>query len=94
MALWQYILAKRPSVGILRGPLRLNRKVVDMVFASTDENNRTAHVIGIQITVSKQRKDAGAAFFVELDRRYPELGNFKVETSFLWITGEIEIELK
>ena len=63
-----------------------------MVFASTDENNRTAHVIGIQITVSKQRKDAEAAFFVELDRRYHELGNFKVETS--WITGEIEIELK
>ena len=65
-----------------------------MVFASTDENNRTAHVVGIQITVSGQRKDADATFFVEIDRWHPELGNFKVETSFLWITGEIEIELK
>jgi len=66
-------------------PLKFNRKAVDVVFASINQTNRTARVVGIQIAVSKPRKDAEAAFFAELDRWLHELGNFKVETSFLWI---------
>ena len=66
-------------------PLKFNRKAADVVFASIDQKNRTAHVVGIQITVSKQRKDAEAAFFAELDWWLNELESFQVETSFLWI---------
>ena len=66
-------------------PLKFNRKAVDVVFASIDQKNRAARVVGIQITVSKPCKDAEAAFFAELDRWLRELGSFKVETSFLWI---------
>ncbi|KIM41747.1 hypothetical protein M413DRAFT_27332 [Hebeloma cylindrosporum] len=80
-------------------PLKFNRKVVDVVFASIDQEQRTARVVGIQITVSKQLKDAEAAFFAELDRWLCELGGFKVETSFVWIyegnrdRAEIEVAL-
>ena len=85
-------MAVRPCLTIKRWDTtyNFNNKVVDVVFASieSDQKERTAHVVDIQITVSKQRKDAEAAFFAELGRWFRELGSFKVETSFLRIYDE------
>ena len=66
-------------------PLRFNLKAIDLLFASIDVQQKTAHIVPIQITVAKQHKDSEAAFFADLDDWLCGLENFKVKKSFLWI---------
>jgi uncharacterized membrane protein len=66
-------------------PLIFNLKTVDAVFVSLDKKRNTAHVLGIQIAVAKQHKDAESAFFAGLDMLLYGLGSFEFITSFLWI---------
>jgi len=66
-------------------PLRFNLKTIDLLFASIDVQQKTAHIVPIQITVAKQHKDSEAAFFADLDTWLLGLEDFEVKKSFLWI---------
>jgi len=41
-------------------PLRFNLKAIDLLFASIDVQQKTAHIVPIQTTVAKQHKDSEA----------------------------------
>jgi hypothetical protein len=51
-------------------PLKFNLKAIDALFISLDWNQKTAHMVAIQITTAK---DSEAAFFAELDMWQREL---------------------
>jgi len=66
-------------------PLKFNKKAIDALFVSVNQQAQTARLVGTQITVAKQHTGSEAAFFTELNTWLFGLEDFEVYISFLWI---------
>lgn len=69
-------------------PVRFNLKAIDLLFASINPLEKTAHIVPMQITVAKQHKDSEAAFFADVAIWLHGLEGFKVKKSFVCEVGK------
>ncbi|KAL1916623.1 uncharacterized protein VTP21DRAFT_5327 [Calcarisporiella thermophila] len=83
-------------------PLAYNFKAIDGLILSLDEKNKTAHLVPIQITISKYHSDSESKFFANWNSWTQDLieEGYTIKATFLWITEgnrateELEAKLK
>lgn len=86
---------KRPSLSremetscIFYIPEKFNYKAIDGILLEINNEAKEAHLVPIQVTISKNHKDSETAFFQDWSYWRDALEGYDIRVSFVWIVME------